>query len=168
MYVCMCVCLCEYLLENMRLWENERWEKQFVYTYICFFICVCFNVCVCVCVCVCVVLRRAYVCKYFTHKVYSVCMYLSLPLHVQDVTQARFRWFEFSFLSPRLVVILRHAKPSLSYYLPITGVRIVGFIVFSRVLARCEMQRASSEIWIQVAVSIPNVDNHDTAVSWRP
>ena len=39
-----------------------------------------------------------------------------------------------SFPSPRLVALLRLKKPSLSYYLPIAGGRIIGFIPFPRVL----------------------------------
>ena len=37
-------------------------------------------------------------------------------------------------------------EPSLSYYLPIAGGRIIGFIPFPRVLMLCEMQSASSRI----------------------
>ena len=36
--------------------------------------------------------------------------------------------------------------PRLSYYLPIAGGRIIGFIPFPRVLVLCEMQPASSRI----------------------
>ena len=50
-------------------------------------------------------------------------------------------------------------EPSLSYYLPIAGGRMIGFIPFPRVLVLCEMQSVSSKIWTRIAVSIPNDDN---------
>ena len=53
-------------------------------------------------------------------------------------------------------------EPSLPYYLPIAGGRIIGFIPFPRVLVLCEMQLMSSKIWTRVAVSISYVDNHYT------
>ena len=80
----------------------------------------------------------------------------------QDMTQGQFLsgvyqvWIQ-SFPSPRLV-----ALPSRSYYLPIAGGRIIGFIPFQRVLVLCEMQSVSSRIWTRVAVSISYDDNHYT------
>ena len=53
-------------------------------------------------------------------------------------------------------------EPSLSYYLPIAGGRIIGFIPFPRVLVLCEMQSVSSRIWTRVVVSISYDDNHYT------
>ena len=53
-------------------------------------------------------------------------------------------------------------EPSLSYYLPIAGGRIIGFIPFPRVLVLCEMQSFSSRIRTRVAVSISYDDNHYT------
>ena len=53
-------------------------------------------------------------------------------------------------------------EPSLPYYLPIAGGRIIGFILFPRVLVLCEMQSVSSRIWTRVAVSISYDDNHYT------
>ena len=38
-------------------------------------------------------------------------------------------------------------EPSLPYYLPIAGGRIIGFIPFPRVLVLCEMQLVFSRIW---------------------
>ena len=38
-------------------------------------------------------------------------------------------------------------EPSLPYYLPLAGRRIIRFIPFPRVLVQCEMQSASSRIW---------------------
>ena len=40
-------------------------------------------------------------------------------------------------------------EPSLPYYLPIAGGRVVGCIPFPRVLALCEMYTASSRIRTQ-------------------
>ena len=49
-------------------------------------------------------------------------------------------------------------EPSLPYYLPIAGGRIIRFIPFPRVLVLCEMQSVSSRIWTRVAYD----DNHYT------
>ena len=51
-------------------------------------------------------------------------------------------------------------EPSLPYYLPIAGGRIIGFIPFPRVLVLCEMQSVSSRIWTRDSVSISHDDNH--------
>ena len=53
-------------------------------------------------------------------------------------------------------------EPSLPYYLPIAGGRIIGFIPFPRVLVLCEMQSVLLKIWTCVAVSISYDDNHYT------
>ena len=53
-------------------------------------------------------------------------------------------------------------EPSLSYYLPIDGGRIIGFIPFPRVLVLCEMQSVSSRIWTRIAVLISYGDNDYT------
>ena len=53
-------------------------------------------------------------------------------------------------------------EPSLSYYLPIAGGRIIGFIPFPRVLVLCEMQSFLSRIWTRVALSISYDNNHYT------
>ena len=67
---------------------------------------------------------------------------------------------EFSFSSTSYLT--KTEVPSLSYYLPIAGRRIIGFIPFPRILVRCEMQSVSSRIWTRVAVSISYDDNHYT------
>ena len=67
---------------------------------------------------------------------------------------------EFSFSETSCLT--KAEEPSLSYYLPIAGGRIIGFIPFPRVLVLCEMQSVSSRIWIRVAVSISYDDNHYT------
>ena len=45
-------------------------------------------------------------------------------------------------------------QPSLLYYLPIAGERIIGFIPFPRVLVLCEMQSVSSRLWIPLYIHI--------------
>ena len=67
---------------------------------------------------------------------------------------------EFSF--SKTSCLTKAEEPSLSYYLPIAGGRIIGFIPFPRVLVLCEMQSVSSRIWTRVAVSISYDDNHYT------
>ena len=64
-------------------------------------------------------------------------------------------------------------EPSLSYYLPIAGGEIIGFIPFPRVLVLCEMQSVWSRIWTRVAVPNSYDDNHYTtgtlfSLCWRP
>ena len=66
--------------------------------------------------------------------------------------------FSFSLTS----CLTKAEEPSLSYYLPIAGGRIIGFIPFPRVLVQCEMQSTSSRVWTRVAVSISYDDNHYT------
>ena len=69
---------------------------------------------------------------------------------------------EFSFSETSCLT--KAKESSLSYYLPIAGGRIIGFIPFPRVLVLCEMQSASSRIWTRVAVSISYDDNHYTTI----
>ena len=66
--------------------------------------------------------------------------------------------FSFSYTS----CLTKAEEPSLSYYLPIAGGRIIGFIPFPKVLVLCEMQSASFRIWTRVAMSISYDDNHYT------
>ena len=66
--------------------------------------------------------------------------------------------FSFSLTS----CLTKAEEPSLSYYLPIAGERIIGFIPFPRVLVLCEMQSVSSRIWTHVAASISYDGNHYT------
>ena len=70
-------------------------------------------------------------------------------------------WIQ-SFPSPRLVASHKAEEPSLPYYLPIAGGRIIGFIPFPRVLVLCEMLSVRSRIWTRVSVSISCDDNHYT------
>ena len=53
-------------------------------------------------------------------------------------------------------------EPSLPYYLPIAGGRIIGSSLSPRILKLYEMQTASSRIWTKVSVSISYDDNHYT------
>ena len=75
---------------------------------------------------------------------------------------------DFSF---SLTICLTKAEePSLLYYLPIAGGRIIGSIPFPRVLVLCEMQSVSSRIWTRVTVSISYDGNHyttGTSVMWE-
>ena len=67
---------------------------------------------------------------------------------------------EFSFSYTSCLTKAEELSPS--YYLPIAGGRIIGFIPFLRVLVLCEMQSVSSRNWTRVAVSISCDDNHYT------
>ena len=69
---------------------------------------------------------------------------------------------DFSFSSTSCLT--KAEEPSLSYYLPIAGGRIIGFIPSPRVLVLCEMQSVSSRIWTRVAVSFSYDDNDYTTV----
>ena len=66
--------------------------------------------------------------------------------------------FSFSYTS----CLTKAEEPSLSYYLPIAGGRIIGFIPFPRVLVQCEMQSVSSRIWTRLAAFISYGDNDYT------
>ena len=90
-----------------------------------------------------------------------------IPPLGQDMTQGQFFKrsltglnLEFSFSSTSC--LNKAEEPSLIYYLPMAGGRIIGFIPFQRVLVLCEMQSVSSRIWTRVAVSISYDDNHYT------
>ena len=71
--------------------------------------------------------------------------------------------FSFSLTS----CLTKAEEPSLPYYLPIAGGRIIGFIPFPRVLVLCEMQSVLSRIWTRVAVSISYDNNHYTNTQWQ-
>ena len=70
--------------------------------------------------------------------------------------------FSFSWTS----CLTKAEVPNLSYYLPIAGGRIIGFIPFPRVLVLCEMQSASSRFWTRIVVSNSYDDNHYTTVTF--
>ena len=74
---------------------------------------------------------------------------ISTASHKQDVTQgqffkAKFKRFEFGFLSRKQVVIskLKKKKNPSSYYLPRAGGKIIGGIPFPKVLAQGEILTA--------------------------
>ena len=74
--------------------------------------------------------------------------------------------FSFSYTS----CLPKTEELSLSYYLPIAGGRIIGFIPFPRVLVLYEMQSVSSTIWTRVTVSISYDDKYGLsllAAFWR-
>ena len=66
--------------------------------------------------------------------------------------------FSFSLTS----CLTKAEEHNLSYYLPIAGGRIIGFIPFPMLFVQREMQLAWSRIWTRVAVSISYDDNHYT------
>ena len=74
---------------------------------------------------------------------------------------------EFSFSSASCLT--KAEEPSLPYYLPIAGGRIIGFIPFPRVFVLCKMQSVSPRIWTRVTMSISYGDNHYTmsTSSWH-
>ena len=68
-------------------------------------------------------------------------IYPTPPLE-QDMTQGQFLSgvFNSEFSFSKTSCLTKAEEPSLSYYLPIAGGRIIGFIPFPRVLVLCEMQ----------------------------
>ena len=93
----------------------------------------------------------------FTQPLHSGRTWHKVNLFKQSLTGLN---LEFSFSSTSC--LSKAEEPSLSYYLPIAGGRIIGFIPFPRVLVLCEMQSVSSKIWTRVAVSISYNNNHYT------
>ena len=67
-------------------------------------------------------------------------MYLPMPLHKQDVTQGQFFKWNFTDLDQSFLL------KSTVCYLPIAGGRIVGYILFQRILGLHEMQTALTKI----------------------
>ena len=67
---------------------------------------------------------------------------------------------EFSF--SYTCCLTKTEEPSLPYYLPIAGGRIIGFIPFPSVLVLCEMQSVLAKILTCVAVFISYDDNYYT------
>ena len=79
-------------------------------------------------------------------------------------TRSIFKWsltgWNSKFSFSKTSCLTKAEEPSLPYYLPIAGGRIIGFIPFLMVLVLCEMQSVLSRIWTHVAVSISYDDNH--------
>ena len=71
-----------------------------------------------------------------------IYIYILTPLHEQNVIQGQF--FKQSLTGLNLELFFKEL--SLPYYLPLGGERIIGFILFPRVLVLCEMQSALSKI----------------------
>ena len=92
--------------------------------------------------------------------------YLPTPAIGQDMTQGQFlkrglTGFNSEFSFSKNSCLTKAEEPSLPYYLPIAGGRIIGFIPFPRVVL-CEMQSVSSRIWTRVAETISCDNNHYT------
>ena len=74
-----------------------------------------------------------------------ILSYLRTPPFGQDKTQGQFfkrslTGFNSEFYFCKTSCLTKAEEPSLSYYLPIAGGRIIGFTPFPRVLVLCEMQ----------------------------
>ena len=80
----------------------------------------------------------------------NIYTYTPTPPLGQDITQGVFKRSltglnsEFSY--SKTSCLTKAEEPSLPYYLPIAGGRIIGFKIFPRVLVLCEIQSASFRI----------------------
>ena len=87
----------------------------------------------------------------------------SLPWVWYD-TRSIFKWSKTSLISEFFFSytgsLIKAKKPSLPYHLCIGRGRTVGFMLSTRALVQCEIQTASSRIWIRVTNSISNNDNY--------
>ena len=83
--------------------------------------------------------------------------YVTRPIFKRSLTGLN---SELSF--SKTSCLTKAEEPSLPYYLPIAGGRIIEFIPFPRVLVLWEMQSVSFRIWSRVAVFISYDDNHYT------
>ena len=170
--------------------------KKFTYVHLMYV----FNECVCVCMCLFNICTRVYMCVWvcivlvylYIHCVYmcviDACVFESVNVCVgfiwlypiyptpplgQDMTQGQFlsRVWQVWIQSFPSSCLTKAEEPSLSYYLPIAGGRIIGFIPFPRVLVLCEVQSVSSRIWhkvwTRVAVSNSYDDNNYTTGTSR-
>ena len=91
----------------------------YIYKKVQFYICVCVCVCVCVCMCVCL--------SAFNNHTAQVG-YDTRSIFKQRLTDLN---SEFFFSKTRYYT--KNKEPTLPYYLPITGERILGCIHLSRV-----------------------------------
>ena len=93
-----------------------------------------------------------------------VCVYLPTLPYELDMTQGNsfksvFNRFVFKVLSSARPIDIPGLKnPDWPTICTEAGERIVGFILFPRVLALCEMKTGSSWIWTRIGVSISNAD----------
>ena len=83
----------------------------------------------------------------------TICSHTHTHTHTHTAgcdTRSIFKWHlkslntEFSF--SEIICYAKVKEPSLSYFLPIDGRRIIGFIPFAMVLVLCEIQTALSKI----------------------
>ena len=82
-----------------------------------------------------------------THMHIFIYISLSLPKKTGCVTRSPFKQGIIGFYSEFCFCHTKFKEPSLSFNLPVTGWRVVGFIPFPRVLVQCEMQlRSTSEV----------------------
>ena len=96
------------------------------------------------------------------------------PPHEQDVTSAQFyKWsltgMNLGFSFSETGYHTKFKELGLLYYLPIAGGRIVGFILFPKILVLCQMQPALLRIWTLVDISISCDNNHytmGTSIIW--
>ena len=93
---------------------------------------------------------------------FSIHIYSPLHLGTKSIFKRSLTGLNSEFSFSYTKFLTKAEEPSLPYYLPIAGGRIIGFIPFPRVLVLCEMQSVSSRIWTRVAVSISYDDNHFT------
>ena len=80
-----------------------------------------------------------------------IYIYLPTPPHGQDMTQGQFfkrslTGLSSEFFFSKTSCLTKAEEPTLPFYLPIAGGRIIGFIPFPRVLVLCEMQSVLSRI----------------------
>ena len=92
-----------------------------------------------------------------THPHVHTYIHMCLP----PTPHVKFNRFEFRvFLSADCYT--KAEESGLSYYLPIVGGRIVGFIPFPKLFALCEWQIPFSGIWTRVTESVSNDNNNYT------
>ena len=92
---------------------------------------------------------------------------LICPLAAKSLVLITVRRVHYGKMSKAPTTLIKAEEPSLPYYLPIAGWRIIGFIPFPRVLVLCEMQSVSSRIWTRVAMSISYDNNHNTTGTFK-
>ena len=101
----------------------------------------------------------------YTHTHTNIYIYLSNPsaragYDTRSIFKRSLTGLNSEFSFSKTNCLIKAEEPSLPYYLPLAGGRIIGFIAFQRVLVLCEMQSVSSRIWTLIAVFISYDDNH--------
>ena len=128
-------------------------RNPFPWLYIYIYIYIYIYTCVCVCLLMCISV--------------SVCDYAYLPnpsaragYDTRSIFKRSLTGLNSECSFSLTSCLTKVEEPSLPYYLPIAGGRIIGFIPLPRVLVLYEMQSVSSRIWTpRVAVSISYDDN---------